>query len=233
VDNNSSGVEAKEEEVPSNPEEHPPLSEGSLPASETSSGTFPTENEPNHGEVSNDATSNYQQDETYAEANNVNPLPPKGSSRLRKAGAAVGGGALMTVGAAIMVTPLHPIGHAMFLGGGYIVGSEFEGARKLKNRIFRRGHGTPAVPADVAATTTPDTSDPSKEDVEVLSDMKGDAVLIKDSSSSDSMENSLLKSEKLELLNIETSLVELSNTANTEAVSNDARSQTFSSNEKR
>lgn len=62
----------------------------------------------------------------------------KESSRIRKAGVAVGGGALMTVGAVLMVTPLHPVGHAMAIGGGLALGTEFEAPRRVAQSARKR-----------------------------------------------------------------------------------------------
>ena len=53
------------------------------------------------------------------------------ASKVRKAAVAVGGSAMVGVGAVIMATPLHPIGHAMAFGGLGVLGTEFEGPRKV------------------------------------------------------------------------------------------------------
>jgi hypothetical protein len=62
-------------------------------------------------------------------------------NRVRRAAVAVGGGTLVGIGAVIMATPLHPVGHAMTLGGVGVLGTEFEGPKRAfqaaKNR-FRR-----------------------------------------------------------------------------------------------
>jgi hypothetical protein len=97
--------------------------------------------------------------------------PP--SWTLRKAAVGIGGGALLGVGAVLFVSPLHPIGHAMVLGGGALLGTEFEGPRKVmvytkdkilssKNRLLstiRRSKSTNATVEETstiaaAATTT-------------------------------------------------------------------------------
>mmetsp|Transcript_20105 Transcript_20105/g.43648 ORF Transcript_20105/g.43648 Transcript_20105/m.43648 type:complete len:239 (+) Transcript_20105:954-1670(+) len=54
--------------------------------------------------------------------------------KLRKAAVAAGGGTLLASGAVLMATPLHPIGHAMALGGVGILGMEFEAPQKVLNR---------------------------------------------------------------------------------------------------
>jgi hypothetical protein len=48
----------------------------------------------------------------------------------RRAAVGVAGGALVGVGGVLMATPLHPIGHAMALGGVGVLGMEFERPRK-------------------------------------------------------------------------------------------------------
>jgi len=52
---------------------------------------------------------------------------------LRRAAVAVGGGAMVGVGSVIMATPLHPIGHAMAIGGVAVLGTEFEAPRRIVN----------------------------------------------------------------------------------------------------
>ena len=49
----------------------------------------------------------------------------------RRAAVGVGGGAMVGVGSILMVTPLHPVGHAMALGGVGVLGTEFEGPRRF------------------------------------------------------------------------------------------------------
>jgi len=58
--------------------------------------------------------------------------------RIRKTTKAVGGGTMVGIGAAIMVTPLHPLGHAMAIGGAGLLGSEFDGAKKVMNKAKER-----------------------------------------------------------------------------------------------
>ena len=43
---------------------------------------------------------------------------------------AVGGGTMTAVGAVMMVTPLHPIGHALAIGGVTVLGTEFDAPKK-------------------------------------------------------------------------------------------------------
>ncbi|KAL7559899.1 hypothetical protein ACA910_007267 [Epithemia clementina (nom. ined.)] len=50
---------------------------------------------------------------------------------IRKAAVAAAGGSMVSVGAVIMVTPLHPIGHALALGGVGVLSTEFEGPRRV------------------------------------------------------------------------------------------------------
>mmetsp|Transcript_62489 Transcript_62489/g.152130 ORF Transcript_62489/g.152130 Transcript_62489/m.152130 type:complete len:818 (-) Transcript_62489:28-2481(-) len=53
----------------------------------------------------------------------------------RRAAVGVAGGTLVGVGGVLMVTPLHPIGHAMAIGGVGVLGSEFEGPRKAMRNM--------------------------------------------------------------------------------------------------
>jgi hypothetical protein len=57
-------------------------------------------------------------------------IPLTKMETIRKRAIAVGGGALVGTGAVLMVTPLHPIGHAMAIGGLGVLGTEFEGPKK-------------------------------------------------------------------------------------------------------
>jgi hypothetical protein len=54
---------------------------------------------------------------------------------------------MVGVGGVIMVTPLHPIGHAMAIGGVAVLGTEFEGPRKAMNKVndafAKRKHSSP------------------------------------------------------------------------------------------
>lgn len=61
--------------------------------------------------------------------------------RLKRASVTIGGGALVGVGAVIMATPLHPVGHAMAIGGVGVLGMEYEGPRKLVNRFRSQKSG--------------------------------------------------------------------------------------------
>jgi hypothetical protein len=52
-------------------------------------------------------------------------------ARIRRATVAVGGGTMVGVGSILMVTPLHPVGHAMAMGGVGVLGTEFEAPRRV------------------------------------------------------------------------------------------------------
>lgn len=67
----------------------------------------------------------------------VNKSPTKWD-RLRRTAVAAGGGTLFASGAVLMVTPLHPVGHAMALGGIGVLASEFEAPRKVINSAKER-----------------------------------------------------------------------------------------------
>ncbi len=56
--------------------------------------------------------------------------PPTVMESIRKKAVAATGGALVGTGAVLMVTPLHPVGHAMAIGGLGVLGTEFETPRK-------------------------------------------------------------------------------------------------------
>lgn len=62
-------------------------------------------------------------------------------AKLRKAAVAAGGGSLVVCGGALMVTPLHPIGHAMALGGVGVLSTEYEAPKRAlesaKSRLRR------------------------------------------------------------------------------------------------
>lgn len=71
-----------------------------------------------------------------------------GSWSLRKAAVGVGGSAMVGVGAVLMVTPLHPVGHVMAVSGMGVLGTEFEAPRQAmkyprkaidytKSKLFR------------------------------------------------------------------------------------------------
>jgi hypothetical protein len=61
---------------------------------------------------------------------------------LKRTAVAVSGSVTIGVGAVIMATPLHPVGHAMTVGGLGILATEFEGPRnaftKVKSRFSRK-----------------------------------------------------------------------------------------------
>jgi hypothetical protein len=54
---------------------------------------------------------------------------------IKRAAIATAGGVLVGTGAVIMATPLHPIGHAMALGGLGVLGTEFEGPKRALARV--------------------------------------------------------------------------------------------------
>lgn len=68
--------------------------------------------------------------------------------KTRRASVAVAGGTLVTAGAVVMVTPLHPIGHALALGGVSVLATEFEAPKRalssanaaVKRRFGRNAH---------------------------------------------------------------------------------------------
>ena len=71
----------------------------------------------------------------------IAPSRLTGSTRwdkIRKAAVAAGGGTLVASGAILMATPLHPVGHAMALGGVGILGTEYEAPRKAMNSAKER-----------------------------------------------------------------------------------------------
>ena len=61
-------------------------------------------------------------------------VPPTRMESIRKTAVAATGGALVGTGAVLMVTPLHPIGHAMAIGGLGVLGTEFEAPKKAFNK---------------------------------------------------------------------------------------------------
>ena len=70
-------------------------------------------------------------------------------AKLRRAAVAAGGGSLVVCGGALMATPLHPIGHAMALGGVGVLSTEYEAPKRAlasaKSRLKRspkRGSGS-------------------------------------------------------------------------------------------
>ena len=58
--------------------------------------------------------------------------------KARKAAVMAGGGALVATGTALLVTPVHPLGHLFQLGGGAVLATEFEGARAVMDRAKAR-----------------------------------------------------------------------------------------------
>eukprot|EP00536_Pseudo-nitzschia_multiseries_P004348 jgi/Psemu1/9823/gm1.9823_g len=71
-------------------------------------------------------------------SSSLSPSAPRAwSSRLRRAAVTAGGSALVGTGAVLMVTPLHPVGHAMALGGLGVLGTEFEAPRTALDGVRR------------------------------------------------------------------------------------------------
>lgn len=58
--------------------------------------------------------------------------------KARKAAVLASGGALVATGTALLVTPVHPLGHLFQLGGGAVLATEFEGARTVMDRAKAR-----------------------------------------------------------------------------------------------
>ena len=61
---------------------------------------------------------------------------------IRRSVVAVGGSALVGTGAVLMVTPLHPVGHAMAIGGLGVLGTEFDGPKNLVKGITNKIRAT-------------------------------------------------------------------------------------------
>lgn len=61
-----------------------------------------------------------------------------GWDTIRRAVVTAGGGTLVASGAILMATPLHPVGHAMAIGGVGILGTEYEGPRKVMTSVKER-----------------------------------------------------------------------------------------------
>lgn len=58
--------------------------------------------------------------------------------KARKAAVALSGGALVGVGAVLMVSPLHPVGHAMAFSGVGVLGAEFDAPRRALQSVRNR-----------------------------------------------------------------------------------------------
>ena len=69
-------------------------------------------------------------------ATNTDDEKPTWKQKVRRASVTVGGGVMVTTGAVLMVTPLHPVGHAMAIGGVAMLGG------------FRRNKGKTAAQQD-------------------------------------------------------------------------------------
>ena len=72
---------------------------------------------------------------------------------IRRAAVATAGGAMMGTGAVMMATPLHPLGHAMAIGGLGVLGTEFEAPKKAFNKM------KDAVTRRQSTTEEPSTND--------------------------------------------------------------------------
>ena len=86
---------------------------------------------------------------------------------VRKAAVAVAGGSMVSVGAVIMATPLHPIGHAMAIGGVGVLSTEFEGPRRVMNSATQRIRKSFAKSSSTTTNeTTTETEDTTENDHE-------------------------------------------------------------------
>ena len=68
-------------------------------------------------------------------------------AKLRKAVVTAGGGSLVVCGSALMVTPLHPIGHAMAIGGVAALSTEYEAPKRVLESAKSRLRRSPKPPA--------------------------------------------------------------------------------------
>jgi len=92
-------------------------------------------------------------------------------AKLRKAAVAAGGGSLVVVGGALMVTPLHPIGHAMALGGVGVLSTEYEAPKRamrsaksrLKRSPTRQGDTKEADAENVSSDENVNSARPPEE----------------------------------------------------------------------
>ena len=67
-------------------------------------------------------------------------------AKLRKAVVTAGGGSLVVCGSALMVTPLHPIGHAMAIGGVAALSTEYEAPKRVLESAKSRLRRSPKPP---------------------------------------------------------------------------------------
>ena len=67
-------------------------------------------------------------------------------AKLRKAAVTAGGGSLVVCGSALMVTPLHPIGHAMAIGGVAALSTEYEAPKRVLESAKSRLRRSPKPP---------------------------------------------------------------------------------------
>lgn len=89
---------------------------------------------------------------------------------VRRAAVAVGGGTLLGVGGVLMVTPLHPVGHAMTIGGVGVLGTEFEAPRRAlqaaRDKFTRKdaaaSSANAAAPPPRQTPTEPSTESPTE-----------------------------------------------------------------------
>lgn len=90
-------------------------------------------------------------------------------NKIRRAAVAVGGGTMVGVGSVLMVTPLHPVGHAMAIGGVGVLGTEFEAPKRAikaaTERFQRKSKSSdePCSEKEVDDEAGDDTSDSSSE----------------------------------------------------------------------
>jgi len=98
-------------------------------------------------------------------------VPPTRLESIRKTAVAATGGALVGTGAVLMVTPLHPVGHAMAIGGLGVLGTEFEAPKKAfekaKQSAVNLAQKVKKQPKETTTTTTSvekqDTEDNNEE----------------------------------------------------------------------
>lgn len=86
---------------------------------------------------------------------------------IRKTAVAVGGGALVGTGAVLMATPLHPVGHAMTIGGLGVLGTEFEGPKNAVKSVRRSLTNLRQAKKKEDESSSPSVSSP-KTGVEVV-----------------------------------------------------------------
>ena len=86
---------------------------------------------------------------------------------VRRAAVAAAGGSMMSVGAAIMATPLHPVGHALAIGGVGVLSTEFEGPRRAmqsaKDHLSRYSGSANTKDENGQEVKVDDSNDPNNE----------------------------------------------------------------------